>query len=873
MAATDDPAYVDHPLLNPGFIERRAYQTQLATAARDAHTLVCLPTGLGKTTVSLLVTADRLNTVGGKVLFLAPTKPLVQQHAEFYREALSIPDEEVVVFTGEIRPEDRADRWTDARIVIATPQVVENDLVGSRISLADVTHLTFDECHRATGEYAYVYIAERYHDDADDPLVTGMSASPGGDKESILTVCRNLGLGEVEVMTDGDADVATYTHDTSVEWERIELPEEILGIRDALNEVIKDRLQKLKSLGVTNTTQPDVSQKQLNRMRGKLQELMDADKSEGYKGMSTHAEVMKLRRAVELVETQSVESVRRYFERQRNAARSSGASKASQRLVAEPKVREAMRLSESFDGTHPKFSRARILLAQTLGIEGGERVIVFTESRDTAEALTDFLSESFDTRRFVGQGDKETSEGMTQTEQQSTLDAFRNGEFEVLVSTSVAEEGLDVPEVDLVLFFEPVPTAIRSIQRKGRTGRQADGRVVVLLAEDTRDEAYYWISKRREDEMESELRELKGVAGDIESELTPPQAALAAYDGDGDGDGEEDGDGDGYEDGDRDGYEDGDSRSRSADTESGAGSDTGDPAANGQAGLTDFGASDAAIERAESNGSAIGDTDATGADRVGDDTEEAEADRVGDDTGVIATADSDTEETEIVVDQRELDAAIAKDLSKRDGVRTRLETLAVGDYVLSDRVAVERKSVADFLDTLLGGDRSLFEQIGDLSRAYARPILILEGRGLYEERNVHPDAIRGALASLAVDFDVSVLQTADESETGELLRTIASREQSERDRTVSVHGEKSAKTLTEQQEYVVSAIADIGPVTAQSLLRAFGTVEGVMTAREEDLQTVSGVGEVTASRIREVVGSGYEAAASDSDPDADIEGE
>ncbi len=872
MAATDDPAYVDHSLLNPGVIERRVYQTQLASAARDAHTLVCLPTGLGKTTVSLLVTADRLDAVGGKVLFLAPTKPLVQQHADFYREALSVPDEEVVVFTGEIRPEDRADRWTDARVVIATPQVVENDLVGSRISLANVTHLTFDECHRATGEYAYVYIAERYHDDADDPLVTGMSASPGGDKESILTVCRNLGLEEVEVMTEGDADVSTYTHDTSVEWERIELPESILGIRDALNEVIKDRLQKLKSLGVTNTTQPDVSQKQLNRMRGKLQELMNADKSEGYKGMSTHAEVMKLRRAVELVETQSVESVRRYFERQRNAARSSGASKASQRLVAEPKVRKAMRLAESFDGTHPKFSRARILLAQTLGIEGGERVIVFTESRDTAEALTDFLSASFETRRFVGQGDKETSEGMTQTEQQDALDAFRNGEFEVLVSTSVAEEGLDVPEVDLVLFFEPVPTAIRSIQRKGRTGRQADGRVVVLLAEDTRDEAYYWISKRREDEMESELRELKGVAGDIESELTPPQAALAAYD---DGDG---------------GDEDDDSQSGSAGTESDAGPDAGDPGANGQAGLTDFGASDTAIDRAERAGSATGESSGTEPGGVTDDTEGAEPDHIGDDTGVtdgnetteaeptdaestgesagvVATADGDTEEAEIVVDQRELDATIAKALSKRDDVRTRLETLAVGDYVLSDRVAVERKSVADFLDTLLDGDRSLFEQIGDLSRAYARPILILEGDGLYEERNVHPEAIRGALASLAVDFDVSVLQTAGETETGELLHTIASREQSERDRTVSVHGEKSAKTLTEQQEYVVSAIADIGPVTAQSLLRAFGTVEGVMTAREDDLRTVSGVGEVTASRIREVVGSGYGEAASDSGVD------
>jgi Fanconi anemia group M protein len=851
MAATDDPAYVDHALLTPGFIERREYQTRLADAASDAHTLVCLPTGLGKTTVSLLVTADRLASVGGTVLFLAPTKPLVQQHAEFYREALDVPDEEIVVFTGEIRPEDRADRWTDARIVVATPQVVENDLVGSRISLSEVTHLTFDECHRATGEYAYVYIAERYHEDATDPLVTGMSASPGGDKESILTVCRNLGLGEVEVMTEGDADVAAYTHDTSVEWERIELPEGILGIRDALNEVIEDRLGKLKSLGVTNTTQPDVSQKQLNRMRGKLQELIDADKSEGYKGMSTHAEVMKLRRAVELVETQSVESVRRYFERQRNAARSSGASKASQRLVAEPRVREAMRLAESFDGTHPKFSRTRILLAQTLGIEGGERVIVFTESRDTAEALTDFLSASFDVRRFVGQGDKETSEGMTQTEQQDTLDSFRNGEFEVLVSTSVAEEGLDVPEVDLVLFFEPVPTAIRSIQRKGRTGRQAEGRVVVLLAEDTRDEAYYWISKRREKEMESELRELKGVAGEVESELTPPQAALEAYDGPSDG-----GDGDGS-------------------AESGAAD--ADPATNGQAGLTDFGASDAAVDRGSPGGTAESDA-GTGSGAGGDGGTGVEGDDgdagdggTGDDAddGIVATAEGDAEETEIVVDQRELDAAIAKDLSKREGVRTRLETLSVGDYVLSDRVAVERKSVADFLDTLLGGDRSLFEQIGDLSRAYARPILILEGDGLYEERNVHPDAIRGALASLAVDFDASVLQTADESETGELLRTIAAREQSERDRAVSVHGEKAAKTLAEQQEYVVSAIADIGPVTAQSLLRAFGTVESVMTAREEDLLTVDGVGEVTAGRIREVVGSGYQGADTESDVDSE----
>ena len=222
MASTDgDQQYVDHPMLSPSFIERRLYQLRLAGTAAEGHTLVCLPTGLGKTTVSLLVTARRLDEVGGKALFLAPTKPLVQQHADFYREALSMSEADIVVFTGDVSPDDRAALWEESTIVIATPQVIENDLVGGRISLRDVTHLTFDECHRATGDYAYNYIAERYHADASDPLVTGMSASPGGDEEEILEVCENLGIDDVEVMTEEDADVDEYTHETEVEWERI----------------------------------------------------------------------------------------------------------------------------------------------------------------------------------------------------------------------------------------------------------------------------------------------------------------------------------------------------------------------------------------------------------------------------------------------------------------------------------------------------------------------------------------------------------------------------------------------------------------------------------------------------------------------------
>jgi Fanconi anemia group M protein len=823
MAATDEETqYVDHPLLAPNFLERRLYQLQLAGTATEDHTLVCLPTGLGKTTVSLLVTANRLEDVGGKALFLAPTKPLVQQHADFYREALQIPDEDIVVFTGDVSPDDRSALWDDAQVVIATPQVVENDLVGGRVSLRDVTHLTFDECHRATGDYAYNYIAERYHADAADPLVTGMSASPGGDEEEILTVCENLGIEDVEVMTEEDADVAEYTHDTEVEWERIELPETITDIQDALNEVIEDRLEKLQELGVTNKRSADLSENDLQSMRAELQKLMNNDQSEGYKGMSVHAEIRKLRTAVTYVETQSVEALERYFERLRNAARSSGASKADQRLISDPRVRTAMQDCESYDDLHPKFSRTRVLLAQTLGIEDGERVIVFTESRDTAEILTEFLSESFDARRFVGQGDREGSDGMTQNEQQETLDAFRNGEFEVLVSTSVAEEGLDVPEVDLVLFYEPVPTAIRSIQRKGRTGRQDEGRVVVLLAEDTRDEAYFWISRRREQQMEDELRELKGITDDIEEELDDSQQQLGDFSG-----GEKESAADGGE----------------SDVQPGlaefTGSEHGDDADERCSSSSPSQAQEDAEVEAENE-----DGDATAASS---DEEETVATAAPDDEGIL----------EIVADQRELDANIARELSKREDVQTRLETLAVGDYVLSDRVAVERKAVDDFLDTLTGGDRSLFEQVGDMSRHYSRPVVILEGERLYEKRDVHPNAIRGALSSLVVDFGVSVLRTEDEDDTRELLAVIAGREQENDDREVSIHGEKQSKTLSEQQEYVVASIADVGPVTARSLLSEFGTVEAVMTARKDDLMEAEGVGEITADRIREVIGSEY----------------
>ena len=116
---------VQHPLIRPGTLESRSYQLKLAEKSLSENTLVCLPTGLGKTAISLLVTVHRLNQFGGKSLLLAPTKPLVHQHATDYRHWLNLSASDIVSFTGEIPPKQRSEMWDGATIVVSTPQVIQ----------------------------------------------------------------------------------------------------------------------------------------------------------------------------------------------------------------------------------------------------------------------------------------------------------------------------------------------------------------------------------------------------------------------------------------------------------------------------------------------------------------------------------------------------------------------------------------------------------------------------------------------------------------------------------------------------------------------------------------------------------------------------
>ena len=752
--------YIKHSLIKPDTVEQRLYQLNLAGTALSASSLVVLPTGLGKTIIALLAIVSRLEKIGGKVLILSPTKPLVEQHASFLKKALLLPEEETLTFTGSLPPAKREEMWKTGKVIVSTPQVIENDLLTKRIDLNDVSHITFDEAHRAVGNYAYTYIAEKYFEQAENPLVLGITASPGSNNEKISEVCEALHVQSVAVKTETDSDVAPYVYEKEIEWKRVKLPDELKDIKDLLEKVLDDRFTKLSELGFNVQYKKNASKRDLLALQKRMQSQLRGDANPVvYGAISILAEILKVNHAVEVVETQGIEALSKYMERLDNEAYSKSGSKASKRLAEDLYIQQVAHKVKECAIEHPKLEIVCDIVKDELEGNPNSRVIVFTNYRDTAEMVTNALSDIEDVRpvRFVGQASKYKDKGLNQKQQVEIIEKFKNGEYNTLVATSVAEEGLDIPATDLVLFYEPVPSEIRSIQRKGRTGRKHKGRVVVLVTKGTRDEAYYWSSNHKERRMQSNMRQLQ--------EDMPARGSV-----------------------------------------------------NGNSIKTDI-----------------------------PDKEEQKQ-----------LFEFDSESVTIIIDQREMRSTVARTLDKL-GVNVVFKTLEVGDYVLSNRLAVERKTVEDFASSLIDTQRNLFTQMSNLARTYDKPALIIEGEGLFTARQLNPNAIHGTLTSLAIDFGVSIFYTRDEEDTAALLKVIAKREQIDEKREVTAHGKKSSRLLSEQQEYVVSAISEIGPKAARSLLKHFGSVEAVMTADYDELLNVELIGPKTAARIREVVESEYKA--------------
>ncbi|MEX2721991.1 MAG: DEAD/DEAH box helicase [Candidatus Wukongarchaeota archaeon] len=784
-------AFIEHPLIKPEKIEVRRFQETIFARAVKGNTLVVLPTGLGKTFILVLVAALRLQLYGdGFVLILAPTRPLVLQHSSTFRDVLALDEGKIVAVSGQERPASRSKIYSDAKVVIATPQTVQNDIISGNLRLENCVLLGVDEAHRAVGDYAYVFIAERYVNISKNPLIFGITASPGSEEEKIREVCNNLFIEQIEVRSEQDADVKPYVQRIDTEWVRVELPPKFKRILELLETALKRRYKELKSGGFLNSANvKEVKLSDLLKLQGKIgseisQTIDFNSKKELFNAISLEANCVRLLRAHETVQTQGITPFLRYMNGLLKQSRKKGSSRGLKQLVNEHEVKEAVFLAGELEKEkvlHPKVNKVIEIVKKTLKSSSTSRVLIFCQLRSTVSVIEKILiEEEVSASRFLGQAKRENEKGLTQKEQKEILENFKQGKISALVATSVAEEGLDIPQCDLVIMYDSVPSAIRAIQRRGRTGRVQAGKVIILIAKDTRDEAYYWVSKRREAKMNAILKTLQKMNKEL--------------------------------------------------------------AEKKQKSLEEF------LEKEEEKPVKI-------MESVSSKETEKLPEQLGHSTNNQKAEEKEKveegeKEVGVIIDTQELSSTVAKALARLD-LKIQVKRLSVGDYVVSDRVAIERKEVGDFLNSITDG--RLFQQIIDLKNSFSKPILLLEGEELYSKKAINPQAIYGAIASIAIDFGIPILWSKSGEESALIISTIARREQLEKERTIIMRHEKPAVDEDEKQKFLVAGLPNIDSVLATRLLETFGTPLDVFNADEEMLQKARGIGPKTAKIIRKIL--------------------
>ncbi len=482
-------------------IKLRLYQQTILASCNNKNSLVVLPTGLGKTYVAIGLAG--LKVKKGLVIMMAPTKPLCVQHKNSFAEFFK-PEEKLGILTGSIPPSERKLLWSTSKLFFCTPQTLVKDIMRGYVDLKDVALLVFDEAHRATGDYSYVSLAKEFSKRSTGHILA-LSASPASSKDKLDEVCGNLDIKNIEIKTEEDVDVSKYIKEKEIVRVEVELPKEIKVIQSLLEKSLISRLNKLRSAGLVHTAEVSKLRKSdLLALQKRLGSELSSKKFEAYGQISTVASCLKLQHALAMVQTQSIETVIDFFKKLEQQAKT---VKASKRLLADVNFRKAVTKAYEAAGEgleHPKFSALRNMLVEEFSED--MRAIVFASYRSSISRLISMLKkiDGINPVKFIGQ-----KRGMSQKRQVATLEKFKEGKYNVLVASSISEEGLHVENADLGIFFEPVPSALRSIQRRGRIGRVNIGKVYLLITKDTIDEKYYWSSLHKERRMADLLNNLR----------------------------------------------------------------------------------------------------------------------------------------------------------------------------------------------------------------------------------------------------------------------------------------------------------------------------------------------------------------------------
>jgi len=498
------PQYIEHRFIQKDKIEYRDYQVNLANKAKTQNCLVVLPTGLGKTVVALQVIADYLSKGTGGVLFLAPTRVLVHQHYEFLKNNLTIQD--IALVTGEDLINKRKKLWMNS-VICATPEITKNDLDRQIVSPDQFSLVIFDEAHRTIGDYAYAGIAERFV--SSNAIILGMTATLPSESEKAKEIITKLRISNVIQRTEESPDVKPYIQETKTEWINVQLPPELKEIQIFIKKALEQRYRELKRNGV------NVSD---NRSLGQLLKMRDYVLRQNRRSAKPLFTAIRIHYALNILESHGITpflrfcdrtskkkgvGIRELFEQDENFMQAIAFAKEAQKKGIE----------------HSKISKLKEILQS---IDG--KSLVFTSYRDSVEVIHQQLTKMGIKAGFlIGKAGKT---GLKQKKQIETVKKFREGTYKVLIATRVGEEGLDISEVNHVIFYDNVPSSIRYIQRRGRTGRKNIGKLIILIAKDTIDETYYWIGKRKIIAAKNMGEKMSKV---LQKQVEKPKTALDAY--------------------------------------------------------------------------------------------------------------------------------------------------------------------------------------------------------------------------------------------------------------------------------------------------------------------------------------------------------
>jgi Fanconi anemia group M protein len=493
-------------------VEPREYQKEIFKTCINKNCLVVLPTGLGKTLIALMLTIERMKTFPGeKVLFLAPTRPLAEQHLRYFKKNLPDLFGEMQLFTGTVNSEKRKKVWQTADIIFSTPQCIANDIRKNMYNLKDVCLLIEDEAHRCIKNYDYKYVAQEYMIQALHPRIIGLTASPGSEKSKIKDICKNLSIEEVELRGRESSDVKKYLQELEFEKIMLDFPPEFEEMRKVLLKLFNEYVEELR---VRKVLFGPASKTDLINLQKKISSTISRNyKNFNYMlGASACAQAIKLQHALELLETQTLEGFYKYLKNLYEQA-SKKQSRGVVKLVSKPEFNFVFSQANELlfkKKEHPKMQKLMDIIIAEKEKNKKMKMIVFTQFRETASNISKKINEleGINSKVFIGQAKKE-GEGLNQKQQKKIIEEFSEGKINVLCATCIAEEGLDIPEVNVVVFYEPVPSAIRTIQRAGRTARLMKGKLIMLITKKTRDEAFFYVSKSREKKMKTAIESIK----------------------------------------------------------------------------------------------------------------------------------------------------------------------------------------------------------------------------------------------------------------------------------------------------------------------------------------------------------------------------